>query len=257
MMRRIGLIAWDALREVARHKMLSVHLIFVLIALGLFHLFGHFATTPTLEFRMIQDVGISVISLFGLLLTLFIGVSTMRDDLNRRTAYAVLTLPIARWEYFLGKLAGTLAAVVVNVAVMIGIFAGLLYVKFGVVGPSFLWIIVFMAMEFAIIGALVLVFSLSDSTVLAFSFTLFLVIMGNLAEYVRHLAAETGWPALEALVGLAYVVIPNFAYFNIKARVLKELSISPALVGWAAGYGFVYVLCVVAVGIRLMERQDL
>ncbi|NLI78804.1 MAG: hypothetical protein GX442_20480 [Candidatus Riflebacteria bacterium] len=257
MSRRILLIGWDALLDVARHKMLSVHLIFVLIALGLFNLFGHFETSPMLEYRMVQDVGISVISLFGLLLTLFIGVSTLREDLNRRTAYAVLTLPIARWEFYVGKLLGTLAAVVVNVAVMIAIFAGLLWLKFGAVWHTFFWIILFMTMEFSIIGSLVLLFSLADSTVLCFSFTIFLVIMGNLAEYVRHLAAEAGWPALDALVSAAYLVIPNFAYFNIKARIIKELTISTGLVGWAAAYGAVYVLCVVAAGIWIMERQDL
>ncbi|MBF0500846.1 MAG: hypothetical protein HQM09_11980 [Candidatus Riflebacteria bacterium] len=257
MIRRIWLIGWEAFLDVARHKMLSVHLIFVLIAVGLFNLFGHFSTSPTLEYRMIQDVGISVISMFGTLLTLFIGAATLREDLNRKTAYTVLTLPLPRWEFYLGKLLGTLMAVITNIALMIIIFAGLLYIKFGTVWTAFFWIILFMTMEFAIISSLVLLFSLSDSTVLCFSFTLFLVIMGNLVDYIHHLVEEAGIPLLAWLNDAIFVVIPNFTYFNIKARILKEFAISWKMIGWGLGYASIYVLCTVAVGIFIMERSDL
>lgn len=250
-------IASNTLLEIARQKMLSIHLIFVLIALGLFNLFEHFSTTPDLEYRMIQDVGISVISLCGLLMTMFIGVATLREELNRRTAYAALTLPIARWEFYLGKFLGTLGATLVNVFIMGLIFALLLFLKFGVVWHTFAWVVLFMGMEFAIISSLVQLFSLSDSTVLSFSFTLFLVVMGNLSDYVLHLVEEAAIPGLLWVTKAAYWVIPNFHYFNIKTRILKEFALPPGLVGWAVGYCLLYVALSLVTGMLVMNRRDL
>jgi len=257
MIRRTAIIAFDAFLDVARHKMISIHLIFLLIAAGLFHLFGHFSTSPDLEYRMIQDVGISVITLFGWLMTMFIGVSTLREELNRKTAYTVLTLPISRSEYYLGKFLGTLLATMVNVVIMICIFTGLLYLKFGVVWHVFFWIILFLLMEFAIVSSLVLLFSLTDSTTLAFSFTFFLVILGNLGSYIKHLIEEAGIPGLAAVGKVFFLVVPNFSLFNIKALLLKELTIPPALVGWAVGYCLLYLLFAVGLGIFAIKQKDL
>ena len=83
MFSRIRLIMWDTFLDVARHKMLVVHLVFVCIAIGLFNLFGHFSTTPSLEYRMIQDVGLSIISLFGFLMHVHRS-TTLRDDISAK-----------------------------------------------------------------------------------------------------------------------------------------------------------------------------
>jgi len=257
MTRRVALIAWHCLIDVFRHKVVSIHLIFVLIAAGLFNLFAHFSTSPTLEYRMIQDVGISVISVFGLLMTLFIGVATIREELNRKIAYAILTLPIGRGEYYLGKFIGTLFATAINIAIMTTIFAVLLYLKFGIVWWTFGWLILFMSMEFAIVSSLVLLFSLSDSTVLAFSFTFFLYIMGNLADYVTHLLEEFGVSAINWIGKAAFLVIPNFSYFNVKVKILKDFAIPWTLFAWASAYTVLYIAVTVAIGIWLIKRMDL
>ena len=254
---RIWLIARNCLTDVVRHKVISIHLIFILIAAGLFNLFGHFSSSAVLEYRMIQDVGISVISLFGLLLTLFIGISTLREELNRKTAYTILTLPISRWEYYLGKFLGTLLATVINITIMVLIFSVLLYLKFQVVWWTFFWIVIFMTMEFAIISSLVLLFSLSDSTTLAFSFTFFLVIVGNLSTYVNHLIQEAEIPAFTYFGKVAFVFIPNFSLFNIKTRILKSLDIPFSLVGWSSAYCLVYIAVAVGLGMYIMEKRDL
>lgn len=257
MTRCIFLIAKETFINLLRHRMLSIHLIFILISLGLFNLFGHFSTSSELEYRMIQDVGLSVISLFGLLLSLFIASSTIREDLSRKTAYAVLTLPIARWQYYLGKFAGTMLSVIFNTVIMISIFAIGIGIKFHMILPSFFWVVFFMSMEFAIITALTLMFSLSDSTVMSFSFTVFLVIMGNLADYVKHLAAETGIYILDLVTRLSYYVIPNFGYFNIKTRVLKGLAIPSSMYLWAGAYVIIYVAMTVVLAVCFIEKRDL
>ncbi|MBF0548618.1 MAG: ABC transporter permease subunit [Candidatus Riflebacteria bacterium] len=257
MNRKVLLIAKQTLIDVFRHKVISLHLIFLLIASGLFNLFGHFATTPDLEYKMIQDVGISVINLFGLLMTLFIGATSIRDDLNRKTAYAVLTLPISRSEYYIGKFLGVTISTGVNILIMIAIFAGLLFIKFGTIWTPVAWILIFMCMEFSIVSALVLLFSLSDSMVLSFSFTFFLVVIGNLSEHIGHLVEELEIPMLSMLKKAVFLIVPNFELFNVKAKILKSLSISPTLLGWALAYTVLYISVTVFMATMIFERRDL
>ena len=257
MLSRIRLIAWDTFLDVARHKMLTVHLVFVCIALGLFNLFGHFATTPTLEYRMIQDVGLSIISLFGFLIALFIGSTTLRDEIQRKTVYAILTLPMGRWELYTGKFLGTLLAAILNVLVMLGILTGLLYLKYGVLWTGFHWVALFMLFEFAIMTAMVLLFSLADSLIVCFSLSIFCVLLGNMADHVRHLALEADIPLLSWLVDVVYWIVPNFGYFNIKHKILKDFAISPSFALWAAGYAACYLFFLLVTGSWAFKKKDL
>ncbi|MFC1745473.1 ABC transporter permease [Candidatus Riflebacteria bacterium] len=256
-MRNTWIIGKNTLLDAVRHKVFSIQFIFLLCAAGLFNLFSHFQSTVNLEYRMIQDMGISIIAFFGLLMTLFLGVSTLREDLDRKTAYVTLSLPIGRWEFYLGKFFGTLLATFLNVLIMGLIFSLLLFLKFKVVWHTFFWVLVFITMELAIVTSLVLLFSLTDSVVMAFSFTLFMYIMGNIVGYVKHLIAETGIQTLVLVSNLAYLAIPNFGYFNIKTRVLKDFAIPHELFLWAVAYCLVYLTVTCLVGILIMEQRDL
>ncbi|HNV71329.1 MAG TPA: ABC transporter permease subunit [Candidatus Ozemobacteraceae bacterium] len=257
MFTRVRLIMWDTFLDVARHKMLVIHLVFVCIALGLFNIFGHFSTTPALEYRMIQDVGLSIISLFGLLIALFIGSTTLRDDIHRRTVYAVLTLPMRRWELYTGKFLGTLLAVIVNVLIMLGILTFLLFLKFNVVWTGFHWVALFMLFEFSVMSGMVLLFSLADSLLLCFSLSLFTVMLGNMTEHVLHLVEHAEIPLLSFFTTTLYWVIPNFGYFNIKHKILKDLAISGDFALWATGYACCYLFFLLVAGSWLFEKKDL
>ncbi|PKL43969.1 MAG: hypothetical protein CVV41_09405 [Candidatus Riflebacteria bacterium HGW-Riflebacteria-1] len=257
MLSRIRLIMWDTFLDVARHKMLAVHLVFICISFGLFNLFGHFSTTPSLEYRMIQDVGLSVISLFGFFIALFIGSTTLRDEIQHKTIYAVLTLPMGRWELYTGKFLGTLLAAIVNVLIMLCVLTILLYMKFHILWGGFQWVALFMLLEFAIMTGMVLLFSLSDSLIVCFSLSIFCVLLGSMAEHVQHLAAAAEIPLLSYLTDVTYWIVPNFSYFNIKYKILKDLTVSPSFVLWAVGYATCYLLFLLAAGSWVLKKKDL
>ncbi len=257
MLSRIRLIMLDTFLDVVRHKMLSIHLVFICISIGLFNLFGHFSTTPSLEYRMIQDVGLSIISLFGFFIALFIGSTTLRDEIQHKTIYAILTLPMGRWELYTGKFLGTLLAAIVNVLIMLCVLTILLYMKFQVLWGGFHWVAIFMLLEFAIMTGMVLLFSLSDSLIVCFSLSIFCVLLGSMAEHIQHLVVEANIPLLSYLTDLAYWIIPNFGYFNIKYKILKDLTVSPTFALWAIGYAGCYLFFLLVAGSWVLRKKDL
>jgi ABC-type transport system involved in multi-copper enzyme maturation permease subunit len=257
MFSRIKLIAWNTFIDVARHKMAVIQFVFIGIAVGLFNLFGHFATTPTLEYRMIQDVGLSMISLFGFLIALFIGSTTIRDELQSRNIYSILTLPMGRWEYYTGKFLGTLLATVLNVFMMLLVLVILLYLKFKVLWTGFEWIGLFMLLEFAIMTGMVLLFSLTNSLISCFSLSILFMILGTMSEHINHLVVEAGIPFLGYITEVFYWFVPNFSYFNIKYKILKDLVISTDYVLAALGYAFCYLIFLLGAGSYALQKKDL
>lgn len=265
MFSRIFLIASNTFKDVARHKMLVIQLVFLGISCGLYFIFGHAAKdNPQLELKMIQDVGLSAISLFGFLISLFIGSTTLRDEINSRTIYSVITLPMGRWELYTGKFLGTLAATVVNVLIMLVMLTILIYSKFHIIWTGFHWIALFMLMEFAVMTGMVLLFSLSNSLITCFSLSILFTLLGTMAEHIQHQISEvaatfgavfaeiTNW-----IVKVVYWIIPNFGLFDIKYKILKDLTISGTLITEAVLYAFLYLIFLLALGSFALNKKDL
>jgi hypothetical protein len=140
---------------------------------------------------------------------------------------------------------------------MLGILTSLLYIKFGVVWAGFQWVGLFMLLEFAIMTGMVLLFSLSDSLIVCFSLSIFCILLGNMAEHVQHLVYEANIPLLSYVTDVAYWIIPNFGYFNIKYKILKDLTISPSFALWAIGYAGCYLFFLLVAGSWALQKKDL
>ena len=164
---------------------------------------------------------------------------------------------ITRWELYTGKFFGTLLAAIINVLIMLGILSGLLYLKFGVLWTGFQWVALFMLLEFAIMTGMVLLFSLTNSLILCFSLSIFCALLGNMAEHVKHLAFEADIPMLSFLTDVVYWLVPNFGYFNIKYKILKDLAISPSFAFWAIGYACCYLVFLLIAGSWALNKKDL
>ena len=83
-----------------------------------------------IEQIVIVNLGLSAISIIGLLMAVFIGVGLVSKEIDKRTLYALLAKPVRRWEFLLGKFGGLLLTLTVNTAAMAaGLFVALYYVK--------------------------------------------------------------------------------------------------------------------------------
>src|SRR6202041_1373171 len=83
-----------------------------------------------IEELVIKSLGLSAISVIGLLIAVFIGVGLVYKEMDKRTLYALLAKPVRRWEFLLGKFGGLVLTLAVNtLAMSAGLFLALLYVK--------------------------------------------------------------------------------------------------------------------------------
>ena len=78
---------------------------------------------------MIKDVSFSTIQFFGALIAIFTALAAVSGEIEKRTIYTLLSKPITRNNFIMGKLIGQSLIILLNVLLMSIFFVGLLYFK--------------------------------------------------------------------------------------------------------------------------------
>src|SRR4029077_20011518 len=207
----VGPVAVNTFREAVRDRVLYNLVLFALLMIGAAVLVGQISIG--IEQLVIVNLGLSAISLFGLVMAIFIGVGLVYKEIEKRTLYSLLAKPVRRWEFLVGKYAGLLLTLAVNTALMaLGLAAALYYVSrhFERSDFSILVAIYFILLELALVTALALFFSCFSSPILSTLFTLAIYITGTFAQDIREFGEVTKNPVLLGMTRALYYLLPNF-----------------------------------------------
>lgn len=254
---RIYHIAANTFREAVRDRVLYNLIAFALLLTGAAVLVGQISID--IERLVVINLGLTAVSLFGLVIAIFIGIGLVSKEIEKRTLYTVLSRPVRRWEFIAGKFFGLSGTLLVNTFFMaIGVFAALWYVS-NALHRGDAWVLValyFIVLQFVIATALALFFSSFSSPLLSAVFTFALFVIGTFAEDLRGFAALTHGITRCLATGAAYLV-PNFASLNVISQVAHGDAIAGQLVVYNTAYALAYAVTVVAGAILIFERRSL
>ncbi len=251
---KILVIARNTFKETMRDKIFYNLLIFYVAMVSLSILLGGLSVGE--DEKIIKDIGLSGMAIFGALITIFIGVSLISREVDRRTINTILSKPVSRAEFLLGKFTGLTTLVAVNVLFMSLL---LLFVLFGVTGSfdySVLLTLPFLFLEFLLLAALAIMFSSFSTPTLSAIFTLSIYVIGHLSPELRELSMS-GNTALGRVTALFYHVIPNLENLNLREEIVHALHIDWTVVVLTVLYGVVYTSMLLTGGILLFDRRDL
>jgi ABC-type transport system involved in multi-copper enzyme maturation permease subunit len=253
-----GVVAVNTFREAVRDRVLYNLIFFALMMIGAAIIVGQISIG--IERLVIINLGLSAISIFGLVMAIFIGVGLVYKEMEKRTLYSLLAKPVRRGEFLVGKYAGLLLTLVVNTSLMtVGLFAALLYVgrRFQRSDASILVAIYFIVLELALVTALALLFSCFSSPMLSTLFTLGIYITGIFSQDIREFGEVTKNPALEAITRVLYYLLPNFHNFNSIAAASHGDPIPLSLIGQNTLYAFLYVTLLLLAAAAVFSRRNL
>ena len=255
-------VAVNTYREAIRDKILYNLLIFALILIGGSILLA----TLTLgeQSKIIMDFGLASINLFGVLMAIFLGVSLVSKEIEKKTLYTVLSKPIQRTEFLLGKYAGLLLTLLVNTIMMtIGLYLTLMFNQFrwGLplfnLEPRLLTAILMIYLELAIITAVALLFSTLTTTTLAAIFTLSVYVIGHISTDLVTLAEKLPVQSTALLLKGLYYIFPNLSNFDIKGQVVHHVVIEPGYFLLTTLYALLYCTLLMALSSFIFNRRDL
>jgi ABC-type transport system involved in multi-copper enzyme maturation permease subunit len=258
MTRTAGVVAVNTFREAVRDRFLYNLIFFALLMMGAAIVVGQISIG--IEQLVIINLGLTAISLFGLVMAIFIGVGLVYKEMERRTLYSVLSKPVSRPAFLVGKYAGLLLTLVVNTVLMtLGLAAALFYVTRHFTGAdvSILVAVYFILLEFALVTALALFFSCFSSPMLSAVFTLGIYIAGTFAGDIRGWGAITRSSFMGVVTRVIYYLLPNFHNFNAIAAAGHGERIPTSLIAENTLYAAVYVAILLLAASAIFSSRNL
>jgi len=213
-----------------------------------------------IEQIVIVSLGLSAISVIGLLISVFLGVALVSKEMDKRTLYALLAKPVRRWEFLLGKFEGLVLTLAVNTAAMaLGLLLAMLYVKHSLErsDATVLVAVYFILLKLALVVALALLFSCFTTPLLAILFTAGLYIVGLYVQELRTLPLELLSPAMTVFTKWLSYLLPNFENFNVMAMAAHGRAVPGTLILQNTLYTVVYCTIVLVIASVVFSRRNL
>lgn len=254
-MRKIVAIALNTAREAVRNRILYSILFFAVLMVAVAALFG--AASIGDPAKYMKDFSLMSVSLFGVIIAIVLGVNLLHQELGRKTIFNILSKPVARWQFIVGKFLGLLATLTVIIAVMstgvtggFTLFTGQL--DWGLVVASFATLL-----EIMIVIAVALFFSsLVVTPALAGMFTAATFIAGRSATYLLYFLNGDHPPVVRTLARTLYWVLPRLDRFTIADQVVYGMRLDPSYLGLLVVYAAAYAGILLLLSIGLFARRE-
>jgi ABC-type transport system involved in multi-copper enzyme maturation permease subunit len=253
-MHKIFAISMNTFREAVRSKVLYTLVFFAFLIMVAAVLLDR--VTIGVQSKIIKDAGLAGINFFGILIAIFIGIGLVYKELERRTIYTLVSKPIRRHQFLLGKYLGILQTLFVEVAIMTALLYALLAV-FKAGGEWRLLVAIgLIYLELMVVTAVALFFSSFSTPILSGMFTLAVYVIGHLTRDLREFGALSNDSGVHGATTFLYYLLPDLENFNLKGEMVYGLPVNPAQIGFAAAYGFCYIALLLVSSALIFQGRD-
>lgn len=246
-------IATNTFREAIRDRILYLLLAFAILMIVSSRILS--LLTVGAEEKIVKDIGMAAISLFGVATAIFVGVGLVFKEIEKRTVYTLVSKPIRRSQFILGKYFGLVMVLAVNVAVMTSVFYLLLFIK-GWMDFAITKAILLIFVELLLVTAVAILFSSFSTPILSSLFTVTFYIIGHLTWGLLLLADKLEEGFGRVVCRFLYTVLPNLDILNVKGMVVHGLEVPLEQIVYAVTYGISCTVIVLGVAVLVFRRRD-
>jgi ABC-type transport system involved in multi-copper enzyme maturation permease subunit len=263
----VALIAVNVFRESVRDKVLYNLVAFAILLMGASYLIGQL--TAGQDVKIIKDLGLAATSVFGLFIAIFIGIGLVSKEVEKRSIYSLLAKPINRPQFVIGKYAGLLLTLAVNLAVMAAaLYVVLAYMSWGAsprvaqvwerpaVDPLLLGAVFLTFVELSIVTAIALFFSTFSTPLLSAALTFGFFVAGRFSADLRNFDQAVDSPVAAGVAKALYWVLPNLSSFDVRAQVVHGQPVSAGYLALMTGYGALYIGALIVAATVIFSRRD-
>ena len=250
-------IARQTVREALRRRVMWIFLICGVFLITLGPVFGFLS--PKDQTTILTSLGLAAILLAGLFITIVTCIYLIPTEIERRTIYTVLSKPVQRYEFVLGKFLGGFATVFVNIFAMGVVFLGMLWVVVGK-APSVAMVqgVVLTFFQMMLLAALTIFFSTFATPVVNFFLSFGIFLVGNLSSVTESLTTNKN--VLVSGIGrLIHYTLPNFGNFNIQNQLIHPevvIGSQTRFIEQNIIYAIIYSLVLLVLAILIFDRRE-
>ena len=254
MIARIFTIAWNTGREAIRSRLLYTLFFFALVLILASLILANISYVE--RNRILQDIGMASIRFFSVAIAIFVGVGLIHKEVERRTVYTILSKPLSRGEFLLGKYVGLVGTLWLQAAIMVGTFAAITLLRGVSLEAGHAAAFGLLAVELAVMVAVATFFSAFTTPLLASLFTGGVWIAGNLTRNLRDIGVESEVEIVRLVTALLHRVLPDLASFNLSIEAAHGLPVAASDFWLPTLYGTAYVTIVLVCAVTVFERRD-
>ncbi len=253
--KKISIVAKYTFLETVKSKLL-LNIVFMAVAIALVSYIASALTYGTPD-KIALDVGLGLTSIGVKVIAIFYGVGIIQHEIDTRTIYLVLSRPLRKVEYFLGRLSGLGLMLFLNV-LLVGAFALIAYLFLGgQLSVLMVWTLLFTFLEALILLLLVVICALFSSKVLAILLSISCYVAGYIAHdlLLLNTFAQEGY--FKPLLKLVTLVLPDFSRLNLKDYLLYEQTVPQGYLTSAGVYGSLFIIAFLIIGSILINKKSL
>ena len=255
-MRNTGILALNVIKDTARRKLFYVVFLFGVAVVAVSPLLPAFELGIRPQF--LKDISLSLTSLFGVVLAVVLSVNQVPGEIERRTIYNILSKPVSRLEYLLGKYLGILADLAIILVIMGLEILVLVSTRAHAASPVIFQGVFTVFLECAIIAAFCLFLStFATASVNVFTTILFYLLCHVKTDFLHKTLVEGTNGFLKVLAWPAYYLLPNLENYNISQQVGYGKGVPAGYLLRVSGYAVLFVVIFLVLGYLVFRRKDI
>jgi ABC-type transport system involved in multi-copper enzyme maturation permease subunit len=209
------------------------------------------------EMRLVTDVSVAGATYVCVFLAIFLGVSAVSGEVERRTVYTIIAKSASRSQFVLGKFFGVWATVTVGILASYAMIISLVSVLSRAFVSELFAPMVMAIMEMGLLVALATFFSCISKPLLSSGFTVSLYLTGVSLKSLMFWVSRSPSQELVWLTKALYRLLPNFQLYDVRTNVVHHLTVSPETFAWSALYTVTYGAVLLLLACVVFHRRDL
>lgn len=254
-LKKVGVIAYYTMKEILKSKILINVFLIGLAMMVITYVASEF--TYGVPEKVALDFGLSMLWFSSCGIALFMGVGLISKEIDSRTVYMIISRPIPRYGFVLGKVAGLIAVLVINIALLAAMTLTATAFLGGEVSDLVFWSLGYTLLEAVLLLLVVIFFSLLANNILAIIISFLLLTVGHAVQETQNYQFVVTRPFLKEILEFYHLVLPAFYKLNLKDFMLYNQTLPLDYLLTNLAYGVAYSLFVLIFIIFLFNRKNL
>lgn len=207
--------------------------------------------------RVALDFGLGMLSISSIAISLFLGVGLLSKEIDSRTVYMIISRPVPRYAFIVGKIFGLLGIQLLNVVMLAGMTIASTTLLGGNLDSLLGWVILFIFVESILVLLVVVLISLLANNILSVLFSTIVLLLGHAIKETQDIMFVKNRPFLQILLEIYHFILPAFHKLNLKDFVIYQKSLPLSFLLPNLAYGVLYSSALMVFIIVIFNRKNL
>lgn len=251
---RVLAVATNTFREAVRDKVLYVLLFFAVVTIFGSKAIGY--VTVGQDEKIVMSISLAAVSVFGALIAIFVGTNLVYKEIDKRTIYTIISRPMHRYEFVLGKYLGL--ALLIGLVTLTMTLVATAYILFlgGRVSVTYFEAVLLMYWQLLLVTSLSVLLSSLTSPILGAIIVFSCYVLGHATGILVDLPAHFEGTLVKELMEAVYYIVPNLDHFVIRSEAANGVPVRTSYVLWTLAYGTVYTVMFLTLAALAFEDKD-